>query len=218
MTAARLAEQNSLVDQLVRHIHDSIVFGEMAPGAHISVREIANTYGVSMIPVREALARLGASRLLTSEKNRGYFVAEPPSKVEFQEFLEARALFETSVVRLGFENVDEEDLKMLRDLNAQMHDLFSGTDEQSIIIEWSALNVRFHQVLVGLARNFYLSEQYSDMSFGNTHLQLMRAYPHTPDNLKKLVNEHDELITALEAGEKERFLDMLSNHVTRVVV
>lgn len=218
MPATPLAEQNSLVDQLVRHIHDSIVFGEMVPGAHISVREIANTYGVSMIPVREALARLGASRLLRSEKNRGYFVADPPSKEEFQEFLEARALFETSVLQLGFENATKKDIKQLRDLNAQMHGLFVDADEKSMIIEWSGLNVRFHRFLIGLARNFYLSEQYSDMSFGTTHLQLMRAYPHTPGSLKQLVEEHDDLIDALEDGHKDRFLAMLSKHVTRVDV
>ena len=90
---SKLLEPDSLVDKLVAAIRDSIIAGDLEAGAHIGIKKIADEYGVSMIPVREALARLLASRLVRAEANRGYFVASQPSRSDFLEFVEARELF-----------------------------------------------------------------------------------------------------------------------------
>ena len=54
----------SLVDQLVILIRDSIITGELAPAERIIIKKIAKKYNVSVIPVREALARLLPSHLV----------------------------------------------------------------------------------------------------------------------------------------------------------
>ena len=95
-------EAASLVDQLVDRIRDNIVSGSFTPGARIKVKEIAEDHGVSMIPVREALARLLASRLVRAEANRGYFVASRPAPEEYAELVKARELLETSALAAGF--------------------------------------------------------------------------------------------------------------------
>ena len=68
----------SLVDRLVIRIREDIVSGDLASDSHLKIKQIADSHGISMIPVREALARLLASGLVRVEANRGYFVASNP--------------------------------------------------------------------------------------------------------------------------------------------
>ena len=81
------------------------------------------------------------------------------------------------------------------------------------MVGWSRRNTEFHQVLVGLARNAYLSDMYSDLAFGNMHFQLVRSYPAEFTNLLLLVDQHDDMIDALEAGDRDRLLSVLSDHI-----
>jgi len=209
---SRKIEEVSLVERLVTLIRDAILIGEFEPGAPIRIKRIADEYGVSMIPVREALARLLASRLVRAEPNRGYFVVAQPTPSEFRQFVQARELFERSVVALGFDNATPADVRKLRDLNDRMRKV-AMLGRQDRIVEWSRLNTGFHQVLVGLARNSYLSDMYSDLAFGNMHIQLVRKYPAELTNLLLLVDEHDDMIAALEDNDKDRLLSVLSDHI-----
>lgn len=212
---AKKIEEVSLVDQLVVLVRDAIINGELEPGAHIGTKRLADTYGVSMIPVREALARLLASRLVRVENNRGYFVASRPTPAEFSQFVEARELFEISAVRLGFGNATSEDVQELKALNDQMRAVAKAKRADKMAA-WSSLNAQFHQTLVGLARNMFLSNQYADLTYGYMHFQLVRSFPEEFPSLESLIAQHDEMINALEARDKERLLSCLSGHIRNV--
>lgn len=216
MTASsgKLVEPGSLVDRLVVVIRDDILGGAYAPGAHIGIRKIADAHGVSMIPVREALARLLASRLVRVEPNRGYFVAAKPTTAEFAQFIQFRELFETSAVALGFENVTQGEIKQLRRLNAQMRKMAS--QETSSKADWGRLNGAFHLVLIGLARNDFITEEYENLSFDHMHFQMARASDIEFTSLTLLVAQHDEMIEALEVRDKPRLLACLSAHINNL--
>lgn len=208
-------EERSLVDRLVDLIRDAIISGELEPGAHIGVKKLADAYGVSMIPVREALARLLGSQIVRVETNRGYFVADKPTPEEFRQFVEARALFELSIVDLGFDKATQDDIRQLTALNKKMAAIANDKDTPGFV-EWGNLNTEFHQVLVGLARNDYLKHQYEIMAFSNLHYQMLREYPKTFPSLKILVKQHNEIIDALKKQDKERLLSILSSHIHNV--
>ena len=214
-TAAKKIEEVSLVDRLVEYIRDAIISGELEPGAHIGIKKLADACGVSMIPVREALARLLASRLVRVENNRGYFVASSPTAAEFRQFVEARELFEVSVVSLGFANASSADIDKLRRLNEKMRKVAKAAKPDKWV-EWSSLNAEFHQTLVGLARNKFLTTQYADLTYGYMHFQLVRSYPEEFTSLETLIAQHDEMIAALEARDKERLLDLLGRHIRNI--
>lgn len=214
-TPSQKIEEVSLVDRLVVLIRDAIIAGDLAPGAHIGAKKLADRYGVSMIPVREALARLLASRLVRVENNRGYFVASRPTPEEFAQFVEARELFEISVVGLGFANAGAADIRKLRSLNEKMRKV-AKAGRPDKMVEWSGLNAEFHQTLVGLARNAFLANQYADLTYGYMHFQLVRSYPEEFTSLETLCAQHDEMIAALEAGDKDRLLAVLSGHIRNI--
>ncbi|MEO1141483.1 MAG: GntR family transcriptional regulator [Pseudomonadota bacterium] len=217
MPLKKKIEDDSLVDQLVSLIHDAIIEGEYEPGAHIGVKKIADRYGVSMIPVREALARLLPSRLVNVENNRGYFVADKPTPEEFRQFVEARELFETSVMDLGFDKAGVEDIKKLRGLNDKMRKVAVSSGKHRMV-KWSRLNVEFHQTLVDLAQNSFLSNQYSDLSYGYMHLQLVQSFPREFTSLELLVEQHNQMIDAHEKGDRKTFFEVLSGHIQNVLI
>lgn len=211
----KLSDAGSLVDRLVVLIRDAIVTGKYAPDAHIRVKQIAEEYGVSMIPVREALARLLASRLVRVEPNRGYFVAPRPTPEEFMQFVQFRELFETSAIALGFENVTDADLRTLRQLNDKMRKI-AKSEKRNATIDWANLNSAFHQRLVDMAGNVFISGQYKSLALDHMHFQLARAYNIEFTSLKLLVEQHEGMIEALENGDKPLLVSRLSEHINNL--
>ncbi len=72
MGSSRLVKR--IADQLKQKIHT----GELPKGSHLGVQKIADQYEVSRSPSREALVLLASEGYLTQERNRGFFVNEPP--------------------------------------------------------------------------------------------------------------------------------------------
>lgn len=211
----KLGDTGSLVDRLVVLIRDAIITGDFAPGGHIGVKKLADQHGVSMIPVREALARLLASRLVRVAPNRGYFVAPKPTPEEFAQFVQFRELFEVSAISLGFDNVTQEDIKRLRKLNDKMRKTASS-EKDNAKTEWAMLNGAFHQTLVDMAGNVFVSNQYRSLAFDHMHFQLARASEIEFTSLGTLVEQHDGMIDALEAGDKALLLSRLSQHINNL--
>ncbi|CUK02831.1 HTH-type transcriptional regulator McbR [Shimia thalassica] len=214
-TRGKLTDPGSLVDRLVVIIRDDILAGDYAPGAHIGVKKIADAHGVSLIPVREALARLLASRLVRVEPNRGYFVADKPTTREFAQFVQFREMFELAAVDLGFDNVTDADIKALRRLNDRMRKIASSENEKAKV-DWGRLNGEFHMILVGLARNDFIVEQYRNLSFDHMHFQLARAYDIEFTSLQLLVEQHEGMIEALTHRDKPLLLARLSEHINNL--
>lgn len=213
--SGKLTEAGSLVDRLVVRLRDAILAGEYPPGHHIRIKPLADKYGVSMIPVREALARLLASRLVRVEANRGYFVAGKPSAAEFAQFVQFREMFELSAVALGFDNATKGDIAALRRLNRQMARIADSTKPDTRV-KWGRLNGEFHLVLVGLAHNEFITEQYRTLSFDHMHFQLARAAEIEFTSLPLLVEQHNGLIAALEEQDKPLFLERLRQHINNL--
>lgn len=209
----KLNEVGNLVDRLVVSIRDAIIAGEFAPGEHIRIKTLADMHGVSLIPVREALARLLATRIVVAEPNRGYFVAPPPTREEFRQFIQFRELFEVSAVSLGFGNVQEADIRALERLNVKMRKIADQANQQKHLVTWGHLNGEFHSLLVSLARNTFISEQHHELSFVHMHYQIARTQNPDYKILKALADEHDGLIDALKQGDKPAFLTRLSAHI-----
>ena len=99
--ARKMTMVDSLVDRVYAHLRAEIVNGELEAGSKLNIKALADAYGVSLIPVREALARLRSTQLVTMETNQGYFVARPLTPDEFSQLFEARRMLELSALEPG---------------------------------------------------------------------------------------------------------------------
>ncbi|WP_155055646.1 GntR family transcriptional regulator [Streptomyces blattellae] len=83
--------RSTLRQQLADALRDEVLAGRLQPGQEFTVKEIAEQYGVSATPVREALVDLSAQGLLDADQHRGFHVHEY-SVADYRGILEARSL------------------------------------------------------------------------------------------------------------------------------
>ncbi|GGQ70776.1 GntR family transcriptional regulator [Kitasatospora griseola] len=93
-----LIRRNSLREQISDALRDEMMAGRLPAGRNFTVKEIADVYGVSATPAREALVDLAAQGLLVSEPHRGFTVPEFTWD-DYLEILEARALLTDNALR-----------------------------------------------------------------------------------------------------------------------
>ncbi|MCX4763770.1 GntR family transcriptional regulator [Streptomyces sp. NBC_01275] len=83
--------RNTLRQQIADALRDEVLAGRLQPGQEFTVKEIAEQYGVSATPVREALVDLSAQGLLEADQHRGFRVHEYSAE-DFRGMIEARSL------------------------------------------------------------------------------------------------------------------------------
>lgn len=86
-----MIQRTTLREQLADALREEILAGRLAPGGEFTVREIAEQYGVSATPVREALVDLSAQGLLEVEQHRGFRIRRY-SLVDFRHMIEAQTV------------------------------------------------------------------------------------------------------------------------------
>lgn len=193
-------------DELLRLIAD----GELADGERIVIDRFARSHGTSLIPVREALARLHAEGLVTFERNKGYRVAPRPTLEELERLFEARLVIELGAAELALERCTPEALQDLKAINRLIARGSYGTTFRGFR-EFVTLNERFHVELVALAHNPPLAEAYRRLGY---HQKITRpTYGRGPGDVKRFVREHDEIIHALETRDRAGLRRAVSAHI-----
>ncbi|MDH6111800.1 DNA-binding GntR family transcriptional regulator [Kitasatospora sp. MAP12-15] len=91
-------QRNSLREQIAGALREEMMAGRLAAGSNFTVKEIAELYGVSATPAREALVDLAAQGMLRSEHHRG-FTVPVLSWADFLEIFEARTMLTDSAFR-----------------------------------------------------------------------------------------------------------------------
>jgi DNA-binding GntR family transcriptional regulator len=200
----------SLVDLAHDELHRLITDGELADGERIVIDQFAKILGTSLIPVREALARLHAEGLVTFERNKGYRVALRPTHDQLRQLFEARLVIEMGAVELAIERCDRAALDHLKAINRLIASGSYGTTFQAFR-DFVTLNERFHVELVALADNPPLSEAYRRLGY---HQQITRpTYGRGPGDVQRFVREHEDIIGALEAGDPAAARKAVSQHI-----
>lgn len=129
----------SLHDDIYAALRNSLMAGELVPGEAVSMRTLAQKFGTSVIPVRDALKRLVAERALTVLPNRTVVVARMTRR-RFQEILKVRLSIETLLASQAAELITPPEIAGLEQINQEMHaEMASGNVTRYLIA-----NQRFH--------------------------------------------------------------------------
>src|SRR4249920_1315975 len=127
IVAARTATKG---DQVERAIRCFLASGEIGPGEKISLRKLAAALGVSVMPVRQAVARLQSDGVLEVEPNRAVRVPVM-TKEQFLELLNVRMEIEGYAAERAAEARSDKDLKLIEKLEASFRILGVGTSTRS---------------------------------------------------------------------------------------
>ena len=182
---AYTALKNAIVAMDVYRSRDDIRLDE---------RKLAQDFGISRTPVREALAQLESEGFVRSVPRRGIYVVRK-TKREVIELITAWAALESMAARLVTENALDDDIKNLR----RMFSSFLDGKIRAHLDEYSEVNIEFHQSIVRLSQNHVLIEMAENLF---THMRMIRRKTIVEkDRADRSIRDHMHIIEALEARD-----------------
>ncbi|GEP56765.1 GntR family transcriptional regulator [Reyranella soli] len=168
-------------------------------------RQLAQDFGISRTPVREAMAQLEREGFVRSVPRRGVYVVRK-TKGEVIELIQAWAALESMAARLITEHASDEDIAGLR----RMFTTFEGDKLHAKLDDYSEVNINFHQSIIELSGNKALIRLAENLF---THMRMIRgATIGEDDRVDRSIRDHMNIIQALEARDTERAEDLVRQH------
>ena len=196
-------------NEIYRNLRDRILRGELRSGDRIKIRAVADEFGVSIIPVREAMRMLEADRLIEL----------PPRRSPVVSGVSPEEAIEIGKIRLALEPVALEAaiLNMDRASLAAARACIVGYDQSRDIWEQVELNRRFHLTLYrpcGMERLLTLiSEQYDGM----TRFAQYTVIQASKSVRERSLSEHRDILRACHNGDVATAKDMLRAHLEAAI-
>jgi DNA-binding GntR family transcriptional regulator len=168
-------------------------------------RGLAEQFGISRTPVREAMAQLEREGFVRSVPRRGIYVVRK-SKREVIELITAWAALESMAARLITQHASDEEIASLR----RMFATFEDGKIRAHLDEYSEINIEFHQTLVRLSRNTVLIQLAENLF---THMRMIRRKTiGEKDRADRSIRDHMHIIEALEARDTDRAETLVRDH------
>jgi DNA-binding GntR family transcriptional regulator len=204
--AAPRLDHRTLWERVYDHLRDEILSGRLAPGAELTETALAASLGVSRGPVREALGRLASEGLVTTRPRRGAVVRELSGE-EFVEAYQVREALETMAVRLAVPRLTPADVARLeRNVDTMRVNADAG-DVQGFF----DANAAFHEAFFETSGNRMLAAAYHRL-VGQIARHRLRSLELRGD-LRRSISEHEAILRAAEAGDVERAVRLVSEHI-----
>jgi DNA-binding GntR family transcriptional regulator len=216
-------ERRALVDKLAATLQARVLNGELPMGARLRQTALAEEFGVSRTPVREALRKLQASGLVELRPNRGALVRGLSSR-EVRDAYEVRAELEGLAAELAALHVHHEHIDRLRQAQEQFRAALAdavaareaGNElSQDVSDRWGRANDLFHQTIQDAAGNDVLTA---------TLAHLHRSFPRDLTRtvlrestmlLHENVSEHEAILAAIERRDGAAARELMVAHVRR---
>jgi DNA-binding GntR family transcriptional regulator len=181
----------------------SILSGEIEAGAPLRQDDIAKQFGVSKIPVREALRKLEIENLVIFEQNKGASVRHIPES-EILQLFDIRIALECRALELAVPHMIDADFGALRKLSS---DYAKKTD----VKEWSAMNLQFHQMLYEPCGNPELIRMIGDLQ--DKLGKYLRLLVTEVSGLVRPMQEHEAILDACARGDGSQAVQNLRQHI-----
>jgi DNA-binding GntR family transcriptional regulator len=166
---ARLAVAATLMEKAYKNLRTKFELGELPPGAQLVNRTLCKEFGVSTIPLREAIQRLASEGFVEHIPNAGAFVRRIDRREVIQLF-ELRGALELFSVEQAAARIDADQLDQLDDICAKwrrmVHALRDRANQSLRADEyrnWINHDVQFHCILVEASGNIWLKQTIDQM-------------------------------------------------------
>ncbi|MGZ3409024.1 MAG: GntR family transcriptional regulator [Xanthobacteraceae bacterium] len=199
----------TLADELRIQIADEIVRGALPPGSALDEMTLARRFGVSRTPVREAIRQLTSSGLIELRAHRGAIVTQP-SEQRLIDMFEAMAELEALCAGLAAERMTSAERRSLEAVHEEMRALIHVGDPN----RFHAINEAFHTAIYFGAHNEYFAEL--TIATRARVQPFRRAQFRNLGRLAKSHMEHDQVVSAILRGDRERAAHAMSTHILTV--
>ena len=182
----------ALYEEVAELLRQRIFSNQLAPGSWIDELKLAEEYGISRTPLREALKVLATEGLVTMKVRRGAYVTEINAKDQ-RDVYHLLSLLEADAASVVAASASAEQLQDLQSLHQALRAAVADTDQ------FFALNERFHMRLLEIADNRWRDQLVADLRKVmklNRHHSLLKS-----GRVAESLNEHQALMDALMARD-----------------
>src|SRR6478609_1651922 len=200
--------RNTLRQQIADALRDEVLAGRLPPGREFTVKQIAEQYGVSATPVREALFDLSAQGLLASDQHRGFQVREFTIR-DYRAMVEARSLVVEGIFRSPADQVAvrAEALAPIRRRAAEAVRAAKGGDLDVLI----GYDLRFWRELGAFVLNPYITAFLAKLRVQAWVFAVHRLRGEHADE-HVLWFGHEELVEAIAGGDRDGVLAVMQTY------
>ncbi|WP_404328589.1 GntR family transcriptional regulator [Mesobacillus maritimus] len=195
----------TLAQEVYTRIRESIMNGDLSPGEKISIRKMAERYGVSTMPVREALNKLQSEGFVHFER-RSIYVSKLSAK-DLIEIFQIRINLEKMAMEWSYPNIGEKEIdeltKMVKEMDLHIH----------APIEWNVLNKQFHTKIYSYSHSKPMLEMLNAV-WGRVD-PYMNIYSTSSYYLSLSQKEHYQVIDLMKNKEIDSLLALTTHHIQK---
>jgi len=202
MSALSLSPR-ALYEEVAELLRQRIFSRELAPGSWIDEMKLAEEYGISRTPLREALKVLAAEGLVTMKVRRGAYVTEVSEK-DLSDVYHLLSLLESDAAGVVAERASDAQIAELQLLHKQL-EAAAGNREK-----FFAINERFHMRLLEIAGNRWRDQMVADLRKVmklNRHNSLLKS-----GRVKESMLEHRAIVEALAKRDAKAAVKKMQEH------
>lgn len=203
LTIERFVVAESKSELVYTDLRRRIVHGEFTAGYRLVLARLAAHYGVSPVPVREALRRLEAEGLLRYTRNVGAEVVGV-NQGDYAETMQVLAFLEGAATALAAPLLDADALERARRINAEMSRV---REEDLDAVLFTTLNHEFHEVICAPCPNEHLSDLLGRER--DRIAQVRRSsFTYVPERSLTSVEEHENILQLIASGAPAREVEL----------
>lgn len=209
MISGLTIEENAylpLRDVVFQTLRQAILKGELQPGERLMEIKLADTLGVSRTPIREAIRKLELEGLVVMIPRKGAAVANITEK-DTKNVLEVRRTLEMFAVEVACDRITEEQMTQLKEA-AKAFEASKGSMD---LIRIAETDIHFHEIIYEATHNERLVQILSNLRENMYRYRI--EYLKDPNYYDSLVGEHQEILDAIEAGDKEKARVCMKDHI-----
>jgi DNA-binding GntR family transcriptional regulator len=201
----------SLTEIVASRVREAIIDGEFRLGEMISEETLAQSFGVSRTPVRDALTLLQTTGLVEIRNKRGSFVFQP-SEQDIRAICDFRVILEVLGAELSHTNDKKATLDRLKGLLKDLIEADTANDG----VRYGRADTAFHEALFVNCGNSYVRDAYALMS-GKIAALRTNLSKQFADARAVSLGEHRKMIRLIDKGDFEGLERLLQSHVGRTV-
>jgi DNA-binding GntR family transcriptional regulator len=193
-------------EEIYRQLRQEVLTCTIMPGQSLHENHLAERFGVSKSPIRDALMRLEADGLVTVQSRKGYRVA-PVSVSDAADMYELRSKIEEAVVEIVSQSATDEELASL--------DRFRDPEAWANDGGFIAYNREFHRTVASLCRNKRLKAIALDLIEQFDRFTFISLAVIGPEHYDRPLSDHVAIINQLQAREPKKAARLVSQHLDR---
>jgi DNA-binding GntR family transcriptional regulator len=213
--AASQSPHEALGGTTYRRVHDAIladiVRGTFVPGARLKIADLCRRYGLSPMPIREALQQLQGEGIIVMEPNKGARVRSIDRNF-IADIYDVRSALYAIVYRDAIESADAAFDEMLTAIQQEYDRMMEEGDARGCI----AQNRILHDAIQNRCRNHEVSAMME--RYANLTSSLREALGFNIQRLREISREHWAIIEAVKARDIERALAAAQYHVRQALI